>query len=86
MTVWLCDRCGKQIHHNSFSVGKYEISKSCIEKPEPNEYGYYYDAPRTYVRKLKFCSDCSMQIEKLIDDELNLNFPSSVAVTLTKEQ
>ena len=86
MTVWLCDRCGKQIQHSSFGAGKYEISKSCYEETDPIGDTGYYQSSRMYTRKLKFCSDCSMQIEKLIDDELDLNFPSSVAVTLTKER
>ena len=76
MTVWFCDRCGKQVQKDSNGAGKYDISMHCLEKDE-------YFSPRPYVRGLKLCPDCAQHMEMLIDQELS-KMPNEVTVTFNK--
>lgn len=77
MTVWVCDRCGAQVYKDSYGAGKYRIAKRCADV---DENGYLNEA---YDRSLKFCPECSNQIEQLLDDELN-GIPTQVMVELNK--
>ena len=70
MTVWLCDRCGKQVQKDSYGAGKYEISKPCKD-----------ETGATYRRGMKFCDQCKMELEKFLDDEFS-NLPSSTNVSI----
>ena len=70
MTLWLCDRCGKQVNKDSYGAGKYEISKPCID-----EYGVIYR------RGLKFCGQCAMEMEKFLDDEF-MGMPTTATVEI----
>lgn len=81
MTVWFCDRCGKQVSKDSFGAGKYEISKTCIELGDPMYDNVSY--PRTYKRNLKFCNECSMEMEKFLDDEFS-GIPSTVSAEINR--
>lgn len=66
MTCWFCDRCGKQVKKDSYGAGKYAIQKTFYELAGPDEW-----APETrkVTRFMKFCPNCSMELEKFLDDE-----------------
>ena len=73
MTLWFCDRCGKQVTRDSNGAGKYDIQKSCIETNPYNNVDY----PRQFKRSMKFCDQCAIEIEKFLDDEFS-GIPSAV--------
>ena len=78
MTVWFCDRCGAQVKRESNSAGKYEIQKSCIEySREP------FGDTRFYKRTMKFCDNCSVALEKFLDDQF-AEMPLNVSANLNK--
>lgn len=80
MTIWLCDRCGKQVGKDTGGAGKYEIGKTCIE---PFDSVYSPSYPRTYKRTLKFCDQCAMEVEKFLDDEFS-GMPSTVTAEINR--
>lgn len=82
MTLWICDRCGKQIDR-FVRVAKYDIGRS------DKEYGFgrdrarrkYADDPRAMYREnLNFCESCEEVITKLLDKELS-EFPEKVTLS-----
>lgn len=75
MTLWFCDRCGKQIQKDSYGAGKYGIQKTYYE--EVDEGGYQIETRRVQ-RFLKFCDNCAMELEKFLDDELLQISPESI--------
>ena len=78
MTVWFCDRCGVQVKRESTGAGKYDIQKSCIEhSSEP------FGDTRFYKRSMKFCPNCSMELEKFLDDEFS-KMPSAAMAKLNR--
>lgn len=80
MTIWLCDRCGKQVGKDTSSAGKYEITKLCIELIDSTVPAIY---PRTYKRTLKFCDQCALEVEKFLDDEFS-GMPSTVTAEINR--
>lgn len=66
MTLWFCDRCGKQVPKDSYGAGKYAIQKTFYEEVEAG--GYSIDTRRVQ-RFMKFCDNCAMELEKFLDDE-----------------
>lgn len=72
MTVWLCDRCGEQVIKDSYGAGQYEISKTCQD-----------ENGTIYRRGLKFCNQCSMELEKFLDDEFS-KLPTSAKVLIDR--
>ena len=67
MTLWFCDRCGKQVPKDSYGAGKYDIQKSFCEETV-DEYGFSTEL-RQGKRYLKFCGNCAAELEKFLDDE-----------------
>lgn len=78
MTVWLCDKCGKQVTRDSGGAGKYEIQKSCIEHSAAP-----FGEVRFYKRGMKFCDTCAMEVEATLD-KLFSEMPESVQANLNK--
>ena len=64
MTMWFCDKCGKQVSRVAQGAGKYRISKTIYEK---DKYGH----SERIQRDVRFCDECSLAMEKLLDDELS---------------
>lgn len=82
MTLFICDRCGKQIDR-FVHVSKYDIRR------DGKEYGFgkdrarrkYADDPQAMYREnLHFCEPCEEAIAKLLDIELS-NFPKEVTLS-----
>ena len=63
MTLWFCDRCGKQVPKDSYGAGKYAIQKTFFEETDMN----YIQGKRF----LKFCDNCATELEKFLDDEFS---------------
>lgn len=76
MTCWFCDRCGKQVHKTMEGAGPYSITVTGHEVDTSGRY-------ETFRRSLKFCDDCSLRIEKVLDEELK-NLPHEVSAELKK--
>ena len=76
MTAWLCDRCGKQVGKDAYGAGKYKINKKCIMSDDT---GFV----SMFERTLKFCDECAMEMEKLLDDEFE-GIPTQVMVEINK--
>ena len=74
MTLWFCDRCGKQVPKDSYGAGKYGIQKTFFEEVEV---GGYNTEVRRVQRFMKFCDNCAMELEKFLDDEFS-QMPQSV--------
>ena len=66
MTLWFCDRCGKQVERDSNFAGKYNIQKTFYEEEKQNG---FTNGTRRVQRSMKFCDTCSMEMEKFLDDE-----------------
>lgn len=67
MTLWFCDRCGKQVPKDSYGAGKYSIQKTFFEE-QKDDYGYSLGCSQG-KRFMKFCDNCSSELEKFLDDE-----------------
>lgn len=67
MTCWFCDRCGKQVRKNSYGAGKYNIQKSFTVEDREGGFVTTFEQRQRY---LKFCDECAMTMEAIIDDEL----------------
>lgn len=76
MTLWFCDRCGKQVKKDSYGAGKYSIQKTFSEIDS-------FGGITKVQRFLKFCDNCSGEIEKFLDDEM-LQIPSVLSGTVDK--
>ena len=77
MTLWFCDRCGKQVSKDSYGAGKYAIQKTFWEEDE------YCNATRVQ-RFMKFCDNCSDELEKILDDEF-AHMPSELVGKKNRE-
>lgn len=60
MTIWLCDRCGKQVQKDSYGAGQFGITRKCKD-----------ENGQLYFRNLKFCDQCAMELENFLDDEFS---------------
>ena len=80
MTVWFCDRCGKQVKRESFRAGKYSIEKTFYDETKEN--GFAMEAKRVR-RYMKFCDQCAIELEKFLDDEFR-NIPAVVTAEVDK--
>lgn len=73
MTLWFCDRCGKQVTRNSSGAGNYNIQKTFYDTED-------FGVAKRVQRNLKFCDNCAMELEKFLDDEF-----AGMPVTLSGE-
>lgn len=79
MTLWFCDRCGRQVKKDSYGAGKYSIQKTFFEKDPDNPNG-----PMEKVQRfLKFCDECSVEMENFLDDEFR-QVPAAVSGVVDK--
>lgn len=82
MTLYVCDRCGKQVDRFA-RLTKYDIEKSNQEygfTSDRNERKHYNDPMCMYRGKLNLCQDCQRVIDDLLDKELSA-FPKSVLLS-----
>lgn len=78
MTIWLCDRCGKQVQRATHGAGKYSIKKTIFDNDENG-------IPMKIQREVKFCDECSLEMEKFLDDEFN-QIPTQVPVLVDRRK
>lgn len=62
MTLWFCDRCGKQVKRDSPGAGKYNLQKTFYNTDD-------FGVAKRVQRNLKFCDNCAVELEKFLDDE-----------------
>lgn len=80
MTLWFCDRCGKQVKKSSYGAGKYSIQKTFYSAEEDSSFCVNYEKVQRF---LKFCDQCAREMEKFLDDEF-LNMPPVVTAEIDK--
>ena len=86
MTVWLCDRCGKQTGRMAQGAGKYFIQKTIFDTGTIMNYRdgvaeLHSNSKRQ--RAIRLCDECSMKIEQLLDDEFSA-IPTELTVSIDR--